>query len=289
MDFNTALGVKQPGGKVPFRYTALDGLLDISLSIVLVVGMLLVWNQWWTNVEGAQANEARQAELHATFDDEIVSKPAPFGVASDLGIPLDQLRGGQAFARVMIPALNQYEEDHDWQFAAVRGVSNAALLGGLGWYPQTQLPGANGNFVVAGHRDGRGAPFYHIDKLRPCDAIVVETATEWLTYRVLPVSGQGDKVEQAKACMPAAQTAAVAPLGAYHEMEGYRIINPRENFALAPVPSDVYIPADDAAQSLLTITTCHPLYENKQRYIVSAMLTQRTGKSPGVVPDALKT
>ncbi|WP_273409124.1 sortase domain-bontaining protein [Corynebacterium ureicelerivorans] len=56
-----------------------------------------------------------------------------------------------------------------------------------GHYPVTQLPGQDGNFAVAGHRVGKGAPFNDLGALEACDAVVVETKQEWVTYRVLPM------------------------------------------------------------------------------------------------------
>lgn len=40
---------------------------------------------------------------------------------------------------------------------------------------------------MAGHRVGKGAPFNDLGALEACDAVVVETKQEWVTYRVLPM------------------------------------------------------------------------------------------------------
>ena len=52
------------------------------------------------------------------------------------------------------------------------------------------MPGEMGNFAVAGHRVGKGAPFNDLGKLETCDDIVVETHKERITYRVLPIDGE---------------------------------------------------------------------------------------------------
>ena len=45
------------------------------------------------------------------------------------------------------------------------------------------MPGEVGNFAVAAHRTTYGKPFNRIAELHVNDAIVVETADGWYTYR----------------------------------------------------------------------------------------------------------
>ena len=54
------------------------------------------------------------------------------------------------------------------------------------------MPGEQGNVALAGHRVGKGSPFLELDKLRPGDPIVVETAQSWFVYRVLGDPSTGD-------------------------------------------------------------------------------------------------
>lgn len=51
------------------------------------------------------------------------------------------------------------------QFAVVEGVQEHELRTGPGRYPDTQLPGQDGNFATAGHRVGKGAPFNDLGAL----------------------------------------------------------------------------------------------------------------------------
>ena len=46
------------------------------------------------------------------------------------------------------------------------------------------VPGAPGTVGIAGHRTTYGAPFRHVDRMRPGDRIEVETAYATITYRV---------------------------------------------------------------------------------------------------------
>lgn len=66
----------------------------------------------------------------------------------------------------------------------VHGVTVSALKKGPGHYPTTPLPGEPGNAAIAGHRTTYGAPFAHLDKLEPGDAIEVTTREGEFVYRV---------------------------------------------------------------------------------------------------------
>src|SRR5699024_4642862 len=75
------------------------------------------------------------------------------------------------------------------------------LLAGPGRYTASQMPGEAGNFAVAGHRVGKGAPFNDLGNLRSCDAIVVETFASWNVYRVMPMSvDPTTRQQEAAAC-----------------------------------------------------------------------------------------
>ncbi|MHC3534412.1 sortase domain-containing protein, partial [Streptomyces sp. DT7] len=57
-----------------------------------------------------------------------------------------------------------------------------------GYYPdpvKSALPSAaKGNFALAAPRDGHGAQFHNIDKVRTGDAVVFETTDTWYIYTV---------------------------------------------------------------------------------------------------------
>ncbi|WP_420716594.1 class E sortase [Streptomyces sp. H27-H1] len=62
-----------------------------------------------------------------------------------------------------------------------------------GVYPNAAMPwDTAGNFALAAHRDGHGAKFHDMDRIRPGDAAVVETRDTWYVYRLdktLPKTG----------------------------------------------------------------------------------------------------
>ena len=49
----------------------------------------------------------------------------------------------------------------------VQGTDAGDLRKGPGHYPATPLPGERGTVAIAGHRTTYGAPFRHIDGLKP--------------------------------------------------------------------------------------------------------------------------
>jgi sortase A len=66
----------------------------------------------------------------------------------------------------------------------VQGVGLADLRKGPGHYPQTPMPGEQGNAAIAGHRTTYGAPFNRLDELSPGDDILVTTLKGSFTYKV---------------------------------------------------------------------------------------------------------
>ncbi len=66
----------------------------------------------------------------------------------------------------------------------VRGTAAADLREGPGLLDGTPLPGEHGTTAIAGHRTTYGAPFRHLDALRPGDAIRVRLPYGTFRYAV---------------------------------------------------------------------------------------------------------
>lgn len=133
-----------------------------------------------------------------------------------------------------------------WQQVAVEGVDKRALRRGPGHYPGTAMPGELGNSVFSGHRTTYGAPFNEIHRLREGDDVVVETRDAVHVYRVIR----------------------------------QHIVRPWQADVTYPVPGQ---PGAMPTKRLLTFTTCHPEYSDRQRLIVVAELhrTEPKSASPG--------
>ena len=163
---------------------------------------------------------------------------------------------GEAFAQLYIPTFGS-----DYHFAIIEGTDEDDLLRGPGRYVDSQMPGEMGNFAVAGHRVGKGAPFNDLGKLKTCDDLVVETQTERITYRVLPIDG-----EQA-GCFNG-----IPP--EYSHVAGRHITTPGDVSVTTPVPESDAEPS----REILTLTTCHPQFSNAERMIVHAMEVEKEEK-----------
>jgi sortase A len=70
----------------------------------------------------------------------------------------------------------------------VAGVRVNDLKKGVGHFPDTPVPGQQGNSAIAGHRTTYGAPFYRIDELEPGDEVRVTTLQGSFVYLVTGTS-----------------------------------------------------------------------------------------------------
>jgi sortase A len=84
---------------------------------------------------------------------------------------------GDALTRIVIPAIKV-------DTVVVEGTGASALRAGAGHYPNTPLPGEEGNVAIAGHRTTYGKPFANLDRLAVGDEIVLETPIGRHVYRV---------------------------------------------------------------------------------------------------------
>jgi sortase A len=84
---------------------------------------------------------------------------------------------GDALTRLVIPALKV-------DTVVVEGTGASALRAGAGHYPNTPLPGEEGNVAIAGHRTTYGKPFANLDRLAVGEDIVLETPIGRHVYRI---------------------------------------------------------------------------------------------------------
>lgn len=233
-------------------------LITLGVVVLLFVGYELYVTNWFSAQEQADAT----AQLDRQWSNPRAERPhAP---------------GGQGIAKLYIPSFGT-----DWVFTVVEGTDAASLEIGPGHYTDTAMPGEPGNFSVAGHRVGRGAPFNDIDQLASCDAIVIETATDWFVYRVLPLDGEAASWAEGQGAQE--RCADVHPMPEpFSEVVGQRIVLPSQDEVIAPVPGrkDLQPPADQQA-TLITLTTCHPQFSARERLIVHGVLVTNYPKGDG--------
>ncbi|MEO6880164.1 MAG: class E sortase [Mycobacteriaceae bacterium] len=284
--------------------TAVRSFGEVLITVGVVLLLFVVYEVYWTDVVSAGKQAAATDTLNqewARGDNPLVGAPAAPSNPGTPVTPAGQERTntysvvlGDGFAKLHIPSFGA-----DYQFTILQGTGTDTLATGPGHYEGTAFPGQSGNFSVAGHRVGKGAPFNDLDLLQSCDAIVVETAEDWYVYRVLPMADEvagweGGRGRADASCRGVdGESGPVVPLGGdYAGVVGREVVDPSQSDVIAPVPDKPgATPAPGNAGSLLTLTTCTPRYSAEQRMIIHAVLVRTLVKSagpPGQLPPELK-
>ncbi|MBB4687198.1 class E sortase [Amycolatopsis jiangsuensis] len=248
---------------------------EVFITLGVIVLLFMVYEVWVTDLFSAEKQSAASDQLTGDWAKDRTLHP--------------ELVDGKAFARIHIPSFGA-----DFNFTIQEGTGEDALAVGPGHYKGTSLPGEPGNFAVAGHRVGKGAPFNDLDNLSSCDRIVIETQTDFFIYKVLPYDDEVDGWSGAKGAEPACKgvstlrDSSISGGGPYEHTVGRKVVLPSQGDAVNPVPyqpADVLPKAQEA--SLLTLTTCHPKFSAKQRLIITSVLTQQVPKSQAGDYDTL--
>ena len=221
---------------------------EVLVTGGLVVLLFVVYELFVTDVLTDRRQDQLKRDLRQGWTAEAEARPAPR--VSILG---------DAFAVLHIPRLGA-----DYEQVVLEGTAEEQLAQGPGHYEGTALPGEQGNVALAGHRVGKGSPFLDLDRLRPGDPIVIETADRWFVYRVLGDPATGDFTTD--------------PSG----IPGQQIVRPSDIEVISPTPNG----AEDGPPSgaYLTLTTCHPKYSARQRLIIHAGL-EGDGLTKTEMPD----
>ncbi|MFC9880746.1 class E sortase [Streptomyces libani] len=227
--------------------------LAVTLGVVLL--LLVVHQLWWTNRQAQYAARDQVGRLERQWD---ARPPAP-GPAPAPGDDGPGARTAPSAPPSGPPAHRTGNRTtappEDRAYAVLRiprigltapiaqGVGKAAVLnrGYVGHYPHSAQPGRAGNAALAGHRNTHGEPFRRLDRLRPGDTVLVDTAEARYTYavrRTLPRTTPGDGT-----------VLAAVPYSSVHP--AYRFTAPG---------------------AYLTLTTCTPEYTSTYRLVVWAVL-----------------
>lgn len=243
---------------------------ELLITVGIVILLFVVYTLYVTDLINTQKQGDANDTLERSWADPVAVQPAP-PVTPELGT---------GFTRLYIPHFGT-----DYNFVVVEGVGQSQLAVGPGHYPGTALPGQPGNVGIAGHRIGTGAPFNDLDKLNSCDAVILETETDFFVYRVMPMAGQvagWDRIRQQDprcARVPSLRGPGEPGGGPYGRTVGRRIVTPDRVDAVAPVPYRPDDPLPKAEQvALVTLTTCNPEYGNSHRLIVHGVLVRQVPK-----------
>lgn len=212
--------------------TVVRGTGELLITFGLVVLLFAGYEIWGKAV----IVEAHQSDLNSQLAQEWGATADPtVGPTTGPTVKPKPPAEGKPVAGLYIPKFDKH-------WVVVEGVSPNDIRYAPGRYPDSAMPGEVGNFSVAGHRIR--STFWRLDEMATGDAIVVETKTEWLVYRV------------------------------YQQ----RIVKPSQVEVVAPVPGK---PGQKPTEKLLTLTTCNPKFDNYQRLIIHARLDHTQAKSAG--------
>lgn len=218
------------------------GELLITAGVILL--LFVAWQLWWTNV----ASDARQREVVKDFARELVGPVAPkpsqetAAAAPDYGAPAVAKAPGHGgtIGIMYVPRFGQ-----NYARPIVEGTTSDVLdTLGLGHYGSTAMPGAVGNFAVAGHRQTHGAVLDNIHTLVPGDKIYVQTKDGYYVY----------------------------------VFRNNRIVLPSDADVLLPVPS---MPGARPTERILTMTSCNPRFGSEERIIAYSLLDHWQPASAG--------
>ncbi|NJC24225.1 sortase A [Arthrobacter pigmenti] len=216
-------------------------LVQVFGELLITAGILLLlfvaWELWWTNIESnakqeeAVENFIADLELPPTLTGETNNNDDGGTVAAENVPVLGGLPAGETFAVVYVPRFGE-----DYTRPVTSGVGTAVLDNlGLGHYPETGMPGAVGNFALAGHRQTNGAVLDNIHTFVPGDRIYVQTREGYYTY-------------------------------VYRNTQ---IVLPNRVDVLAPVPTQ---PDAEPVERILTLTSCNPRFGSQERIIAYAVM-----------------
>lgn len=203
---------------------------ELLITAGVVMALFVVYSLWWTNVLADRqahhrADQVRQRWASGTDDGKQPGK----------GTGPGRLDTGDGIGFLHVPAMS-----HD-PVLVMKGTSTAILNQGVaGYYTKpvkAALPRAeHGNFAVAAHRDGHGAKFHNIDRIRKGDPIVFESKNTWYVYKVFEILPQTSKFDTS---------------------------------VIDPVPKES---GKTKQGRYITLTTCTPVYTSRYRYVVWGQL-----------------
>jgi sortase A len=152
-------------------------LVALGLLVLADVAVTLAWQEPLSAVRAHRAQHRLAAQLRGLE----LAAPRPSTQAPPVSVAARALArardDGQAVAELRIPRIGL-------RAVVVRGTAPDDLREGPGLLDGTPLPGEHGTTAIAGHRTTYGAPFRHLDALRPGDAITLRLPYGTFRYAV---------------------------------------------------------------------------------------------------------
>ncbi|MET4003683.1 sortase A [Arthrobacter psychrochitiniphilus] len=228
--------------KQGFFRTLIQVLGELLITCGVILLLFVVWELWWTNIEANTAQQQAVSAFAQEFQGPVTPPPAD-APPVDFGPPKVMAAPDQAstvFGVVYIPRFGK-----TYSRPLVEGTAPAQLdTLGLGRYDSTSMPGAVGNFAVAGHRQTHGAVLDAVHTLVPGDKIYVQTNDGYYTY----------------------------------VFRNNQIVMPNRADVLAPVPTQLDA---KATERFMTMTSCNPRFGAEERIISYSVLDSWQPASAG--------
>lgn len=218
-------------------------------DVLMTLGALVLLFVVWQLWWTDVAAGSEQRQIVATFEREVASSVTEPGAAP----APDEEQVAEAHALIegeVFGVIRVPRFGADYARPILSGTDLDILSKGVGHYIGSAMPGEVGNFALAGHRVTWAKPFNQIHTLREGDTIVIETREGWTIYT----------------------------------FDSSRIVLPSQSEVVAPVPGELGAEPDEA---WLTMTSCHPMFEAYERYIVHARLVEQHARADGLPPHTL--
>ncbi len=162
------------------------GIREFGLTLItggFVILLFVVYQLFGTGVAEAHSQASLKKQFNTAVAKATTSNsgdsPTVGGSTNAGGQPSNpSAPSGGAIDHLVIPkiGLNKF---------VVQGVAENDLMKGPGHYPQTVMPGQDGNAAIAGHRTTYGAPFFDLNEMAVGDPIyVTDLAGRTWIYKV---------------------------------------------------------------------------------------------------------
>ena len=227
--------------KQGFWRTLIQVIGELLITCGVILLLFVVWELWWTNIDANNAQQHAVSQFAQEFQGPLTPQspetPADFGPPAVMDAPAAD---GTVFGVVYIPRFGP-----TYSRPLVEGTTQAQLDSlGLGRYGTTSMPGAVGNFAVAGHRQTHGAVLDAIHTLVPGDKIYVQTKDGYYTY----------------------------------VFRNNEIVMPTQGNVLLPVPTQKDATPVDR---FMTMTSCNPRFGAEERIIAYSVMESWQPASAG--------
>jgi sortase A len=238
------------------RQTVGGAIVSLIAELLIIAGagtgLYVAWTAWWTDVVAVNeqtklVDDLGQHDVTGVGTEHRGTAPV---LAEPPGIT-------DVFGTMQIPRFGK-----DYERPIGEGTDRERVLNtiGLGHYQDTAMPGAAGNFAVAGHRVTYGKPLNQIAELKTGDAVVVRVTDAKTKFDVWYV----------------------------YKVTDSQIVTPDRVETIAPVPNKPGV-EPTASDRWLTLTACHPMWSAKERYVTHAELDYWMPASEGTPKELSET